>query len=134
LKDTAELPYKFIFQSPDQAAEVSEEGTALAHSNPHEAPTDALPAGHESGAPAMDKMSNVVEFQMLESLESYQEKITKGESVKVKVLLIKDNKIVTTQLMDIPGKFETPWMGMTLSLQELKLAAAPRSFGEACSF
>lgn len=88
----------------------------------------SLPAGHvpigdhgNANPPASGSRSNVIEFQLLEAEEVYRQKLAAGSKVSVKVLLIKNDKLVSEKIMNIGESFETPWMKMTLTLNSLQL-------------
>ena len=128
LSNNPGMPFKFTYLTPL----MQETAPSGAHGAQSGADEKEAPADHNhGGAPALPQEggpgngSNIVEFQLLDSFENYQKKIANGEKVKVKVVLIKKNKIVLSKEMALQDKVETPWMGMTLTLSELKAGAAP---------
>ena len=77
--------------------------------------------------PAVGSRNNIVEFQLLHTEEEYQSKLSQGQSVPVKVLLIKKDQVVSEKILNIGESFETPWMGMVLKLNSFQVSPAPSS-------
>ncbi len=113
------VPFKFTFITSSAPPEVAvKESTELPQGH---VPIETHTSDDGGGLPAVGSRNNIVEFQLLHSEEDYQAKLSSGQPIPVKVLLIKKDKIVSEKILNIGESFETPWMGMVLKLNSFQV-------------